>query len=41
MGGDVEVSRTAAKSVAILGVSTLGSGSSAWGRGLAVRYSEW
>ena len=35
------VSWTAANSVAILvGVSTLGSGSSAWTRGLAVRYSD-
>ena len=40
MGRDVVVLGTAAKGVAILGVSTLGSGSSAWGRGLVVRYSE-
>lgn len=41
MRGDFGVSWTAANSVAILvGVSILGSGSSAWGRGLEVRYSE-
>lgn len=41
VGGDVVVSWTAANSVAILvGASILGSGSSAWGRGLVMRCSE-
>ena len=41
VGEDVVVSWTAANSVAILeGASILGSGSSAWGRGLVMRCSE-